>query len=116
MTHNLCDACETVAHCMKHGCIPLQYEAPLANNIASIPGINWWAVIVDLERGGYTHAAIGAAIGLSRTGVEGWKNRGAEPGHEDGERLIALWRVVTGRPREELPRKLDQILSAAAVR
>lgn len=80
------------------------------------PGVSWWHVIVDLERGGYTHAAIGAAIGLSRTGVEGWKNRGAEPGHEDGERLIALWRVVTGRPREELPRKLDQILSAAAVR
>jgi len=23
MTHNICDACETVAHCSKHGCLPL---------------------------------------------------------------------------------------------
>lgn len=110
MTQSLCDACETAAYCLRKGCIPIRCEK------LSQPGVSWWHVIVDLERGGYTHAAIGAAIGLSRTGVEGWKNRGAEPGHEDGERLIALWRVVTGRPREELPRKLDQILSAAAVR
>lgn len=108
---NICDECETVAHCSRHGCIPKRPQ-----RLASLPGVSWWHVIVDLERGGYTHAAIGAAIGLSRTAVEGWKNRGAEPGHEDGERTIALWRVVTGRPREELPLKLDQILSAAAVR
>ena len=24
MNHTLCDACETVAHCSKNGCIPLQ--------------------------------------------------------------------------------------------
>lgn len=24
MQHKICDACETVAHCTKHGCIPLQ--------------------------------------------------------------------------------------------
>lgn len=23
MTHKICDACETVKHCSKHGCIPL---------------------------------------------------------------------------------------------
>lgn len=23
MTHEICDACEFVAHCQKHGCIPL---------------------------------------------------------------------------------------------
>lgn len=23
MTHKICDACETVQHCSKHGCIPL---------------------------------------------------------------------------------------------
>ena len=28
MNHNICDACETVNHCSKHGCIPLQ---PLHN-------------------------------------------------------------------------------------
>lgn len=24
MTHKICDACETVAHCSNHGCVPLQ--------------------------------------------------------------------------------------------
>lgn len=24
MTHKICDACETVAHCTNHGCIPIQ--------------------------------------------------------------------------------------------
>jgi hypothetical protein len=24
MTHQICDSCETVAHCTNHGCIPLQ--------------------------------------------------------------------------------------------
>lgn len=86
------------------------------SKLASAPGVNWWAVIVDLERGGYTHSATGAAVGVSRTAVESWKNRNAEPGHEYGERLVALWRVVTGLPRDDLPRKLDQVLSAASFR
>lgn len=80
------------------------------------PGVSWWHVVVVMERSGYTHSAIGAAIGVPRTTVEGWKNRNAEPGHVDGERLIALWRVVTGKPREDLPLKMSQILSAAVFR
>jgi hypothetical protein len=24
MTHKICDSCETVVHCSKHGCVPLQ--------------------------------------------------------------------------------------------
>ena len=28
MTHEICDACETVAHCSQHGCIPLQPQSP----------------------------------------------------------------------------------------
>lgn len=27
MTHPICDSCETVKHCMKHGCIPVQKPA-----------------------------------------------------------------------------------------
>jgi hypothetical protein len=69
-----------------------------------------------MERNGYTHAAVGAAIGVGRSTVQDWKNRDAEPGHVDGERMIALWRVVTGRPREDIPLKVSQILSAAAFR
>ena len=84
--------------------------------IQAAPGVSWWAVIVTLEKHGYTHAAIAAAIGGSRGGVEGWKNKAYEPAHADGERLCALWRVVTGLPREDLPMRVDQILSAASFR
>lgn len=84
---------------------------------ADAPGVDWWLLIVTMERHGYTHSAIGAAIGCARATVERWKNGlGVEPRHEDGERLCALWRVVTGKPREELPRKVEQVLSAADFR
>lgn len=79
-----------------------------------LPAVSWWHVIVTMERSGYTHAAMAAAIGSARTTVEGWKNRAAEPGHTDGERMIALWRVVTGKGREDLPLKDSEILSAAS--
>jgi len=84
--------------------------------IPEIPGVSWWHVIVMMEKSGYTHAAMGAAIGVPRTTIEGWKNRNAEPAHVDGERLCALWRVVTGRAAEDLPRKASHILSAACFR
>lgn len=84
--------------------------------IEETPGVSWWHVVVTLEKSGYTHSAIGAAIGVPRTTIEGWKNRNAEPAHMDGERLCALWRVVTGRPREDLPLKAAHLLSAACFR
>ena len=112
---NLCDPCETAGTCIKRGeCI---FENPRARvRFANEPGISWWHVIVMIEKHGYTHSAIGAAIGASRGAVEGWKNKYYEPAHEQGERLIALWRVVTGQPRDELPRKVGQVLSAADFR
>lgn len=84
--------------------------------IPPTPGISWWHVIVELERNGYTHGQMAAAIGGARGTIEGWKNKAAEPRHEDGERLLALWRVVTGKPADDLPRKTDGVLSAAAFR
>lgn len=88
------------------------YQAP-----KNMPGVSWWHVIVEMERHGYTHAAVGAAVGCARATVERWKNGyDIEPRHEDGERLIALWRVVTGRPREEVPRRTEAVLSAADFR
>ncbi len=84
---------------------------------AALPGILWWRVIVDLEQSGYSHAAIGAAIDAGRATVERWKNGyGIEPRHEDGERLISLWCAVMALRRDELPRKVHKVLSAAAFR
>lgn len=83
---------------------------------ARLPGISWWHVIVEVERHSYSHGQIAAAIDSSRTTVEGWKNRHAEPRHQEGERLIALWAQVTGKGREDLPRKTGGTLSAAQFR
>ena len=35
MTHHICDECETVVHCRKHGCIPKQPYAKTAAYIES---------------------------------------------------------------------------------
>lgn len=83
---------------------------------AAIAGILWWRAIVDLEQRGYSHAAIGAAIDVGRATVERWKNGFVEPRHEDGERLISLWCAVMAVTRDHLPRKTEQVLSAAAFR
>lgn len=83
---------------------------------ADAPGVSWWHVIVRMEACGYTHSAIAAAVGVSRQSVESWKNRDIEPAHEIGERMVALWVVVTGMPREDIPRKIDVVLSAASFR
>lgn len=83
---------------------------------AALPGVDWWQVVTDMERRGYSHFAIGAAIGCARTTVEGWKNRAAEPRHEDGERLLSLWCAVMPSKREDVPRRMDAALSAASFR
>lgn len=75
--------------------------------------VSWWAVIIELGRHGYTSIQIAAAIGCGGSTVRDWKNLDAEPGHVDGERLIALWRVVTGLPRDQVPMRDGHTLSAA---
>lgn len=44
--HNLCDSCETVAHCLKNGCVP---KVPIVSND---PGIyEFWARHKELQHG-----------------------------------------------------------------
>lgn len=64
--------------------------------------VDWFRVIVDLSRAGYSHAAIGAAIDCPKSTVQGWK-QGATPKYDDGELLITLWAAVMELPREQLP-------------
>lgn len=88
----------------------------MSRPIVEAPPVSWWQVIVDLERQGYTHVAIATAIGSARGTVEGWKNKHAQPRHEDGERLIALWCVVSGQSRVDLPVRRQSIRSVAQTR
>jgi hypothetical protein len=65
--------------------------------------VNWFLVIVEMSRRGYSDTAIAGAIGTPRSTVRGWK-QGAEPRHADGERMILLWCQVTGMERDTLPK------------
>jgi hypothetical protein len=72
-------------------------------NGASNLRVHWFRIITDLERSGYSQAAIGAAIGTPKSTMHGWK-QGASPKYEDGYRLIALWSRVTGSSPQDIPR------------
>ncbi|BAO29388.1 hypothetical protein [Sulfuritalea hydrogenivorans] len=65
--------------------------------------MNWFLVIVELCRRGFTHSSIATSVGTPKSTVQGWK-QGAEPKHCDGERMIALWCQVTGLDRSGLPK------------
>lgn len=78
--------------------------------------LDWFFVIVDLERKGYTLQAIGQSIGRSKGTVGGWRCGDHEPGYEGGEALVGLWMSVTGKGRAELPRRLVVGFSAARVK
>lgn len=62
-------------------------------------------VIADLVRGGFSLSAIQARTGVPESTIRGWRNIGAEPMHEAGERLILLWCNATAKDRSNLPTK-----------
>jgi hypothetical protein len=64
--------------------------------------IDWFRVIVDIERHGYTHANIALVIDVPRRTIGSWKI-GASPRYEDGLRLLELWASVTKNRREIAP-------------
>ena len=65
--------------------------------------VDWFRVIVDLERHGYGATLVALSIATPKTTLLGWKG-GSRPRFEDGDRLIALWCRVTGNGRETVPK------------
>lgn len=64
--------------------------------------VDWFRLIVDLNRAGHSTRRFADILGIPRTTIEGWK-AGAEPKHADGERLIALWCKELAKTRSEVP-------------
>lgn len=64
--------------------------------------VDWFKVLVDLSRCGTRSLAIANRIGVSKTTVERW-GQGSEPRHEDGEMLVRIWCLKTGKDRAALP-------------
>ena len=78
--------------------------------------VDWFLVIVGLERHGYTHRTIAMAIGNSKGAVGVWRCTDVQPNHASGEALISLWMATTGNDRGTLPLRTVTQLSAARVK
>ncbi len=70
--------------------------------------IDWFRLMSELKRGGWSLRAMAAATRISKPVLVGLRNSGAEPKHVAGEALIELWCRVTGLGREQLPMSNDE--------
>lgn len=80
----------------------------MSRRLAFTVRTDWFRVIVDLERKGWSGASIADHLQVGKPTLFGWKNHGAEPAHAAGHRLLLLWTQQTGRQYEQrpmLPRK-----------
>ena len=76
--------------------------------------VDWFTVIADLRRHGYSLYTLSGLVGISRSTMYRWVEGGL-PNHADGEIVIRFWIDTTGKDREHLPMKPRE-LSAAKVR
>jgi hypothetical protein len=58
--------------------------------------VDWFAVLCDLHRRGFSNRAIADQLGLNASTVCAWYNQDSCPKHSAGEALLMLWRTVTG--------------------
>lgn len=58
--------------------------------------VDWFRVIEDICRSGYTHHGIAHDIDVPKSTLYGWR-AGSSPGYDDGARLLHLWRTVMGK-------------------
>lgn len=65
--------------------------------------VDWFRIITDLERAGYRHVDMAAAVGAGKSTVVGWKN-GSQPAFDEGDSLINLWCCVTAKQRSDVPK------------
>ena len=64
--------------------------------------VDWFRIITDLERAGYSHISIATCVGVAKRTIGGWK-QGSHPRWEDEESLLDLWSTVTKSSRGQMP-------------
>lgn len=64
--------------------------------------IDWFQIITELTRQGFSSKAIADRIGVPKSTLLGWK-QGSEPRYSEGQRLIEFWSEITGRQAHALP-------------
>lgn len=68
------------------------------------PKIDWFRVIVNLERAGHSQRDIAFFMGMSQPWVKHLKNSpGAMPRYSDGVKLLKWWCDVMDKPLSEVP-------------
>lgn len=72
--------------------------------VISINKIDWFRILADLSRKGYSLQGIAEELDVVASTLVGWK-KGASPRHHTGEALIEMWCCVTGRTRQDVPRE-----------
>lgn len=67
--------------------------------------VDWFRVLVNLDREGYSERDIAALVGMSKGWVEHLKKSpGAEPRLDDGMALLDLWCEAMDKALEDVPR------------
>jgi hypothetical protein len=61
--------------------------------------IDWFRVIIDLERSGYTISSVGVAINRPKSTILRWK-QGSSLRYEDAVRLLDLWADVCNKSQD----------------
>lgn len=78
------------------------WAAIMTRRTAAERSVDWFQVVTEISRAGYSLQATAQSIGVARTTLLGWK-QGAEPRHSEGDRLLTFWTNVTGHDRATVP-------------
>lgn len=77
------------------------------------PRHDWFRVIINLERCGYSIRDMAEQVGMSKGWIEHLKNSpGAEPRLDDGLALLDLWSEAMDKPVSDAPREGKSIYEA----
>lgn len=73
--------------------------------------VDWFRILDDLKRLGFSLYALEAQVAIPKSTLIGYR-QGAEPKHLDGEKLIGFWCQVTANERELIPTELLPLSAA----
>jgi lambda repressor-like predicted transcriptional regulator len=65
--------------------------------------LDWFRILTDLKDRGWSLDAIAVATGIPKATLDAYRNRGVQPPHDRGERILLLWCGATGKLRGEAP-------------
>lgn len=64
---------------------------------------DWFRVLTDLKDRGWSLDAIAVATGIPKATLDAYRNRGVQPPHDRGERVLLLWCGACGKLPGEAP-------------